>query len=264
MSLLDYIKSQTPPSIRRLSRSVKQRARELGNRHRTPREVFTDVYATNHWGVGVPSVGSTEFFSGPGSGIEAAQPYAEFVRSFIAEHQIGSVVDLGCGDFRVGQLIVGPHLKYTGVDIVEPLVDANNRRFRSDSVSFKAMDIIEDDLPDGELCLIREVLQHLSNAQIKAILAKVRKYKFVLITDIQPGPIGSFKCNKEKAHGSGSRITFHSALCLDRPPFSIQGVELVMETMAPYVEGFSPYGRCSLRTFLIRHPTGPGANGLLS
>ncbi len=253
MSFIDYIKSQTPPSIRRLSRSVKQKVQNSRNSGRTTREVFTEIYAKNLWGIGVPAPANVEFFSGPGSGYEEAKPYIDFVTDFIAQHQIGSVVDLGCGDFRVGRFIAGPKVVYTGIDIVEPLIESNNRLFGNESTRFLAKDIIQDDLPDGELCLIREVLQHLSNVQIQVILGKLRKYRFVLITDCQPGPIGSFKCNKEKAHGASSRIEFQSGLCLDKPPFNVPHVDLVLETMAPYLSAFSPYDKgCCLRTFLLR------------
>jgi SAM-dependent methyltransferase len=84
------------------------------------------------------------------------------------------VVDLGCGDFRVAQLFVNDSIDYTGIDIVAPLIAHNEARFASHNVRFLCLDIISGELPDGDLCLLREVLQHLSNREITLVLQQVR------------------------------------------------------------------------------------------
>jgi len=37
---------------------------------------------------------------------------------------------------------------------------------------FLCLDIISDELPDGDLCLLREVLQHLSNREMRLCCSK--------------------------------------------------------------------------------------------
>jgi SAM-dependent methyltransferase len=119
------------------------------------------------WG----GIGGNEFFSGQGSLDKFAAPYVEWLTGFIAECGIKTIVDLGCGDFRIGQQICSAiSVKYVGVDIVLDLIAFNQSRYGNATVSFKCVDIIEDELPDGDLCLIRQVLQHLSNAQISRVL----------------------------------------------------------------------------------------------
>ena len=254
MGPMDRLKSKAPPALRRMSQRMKLRLQGTRDRKRTPREVFSEVYERRLWSGSVNTEGEDGFFSGPGSNAQAAVPYAEFVRGFISRQGIKSVIDLGCGDFRVGRLIAGACTKYVGIDIVEQLVAANTEAFGSDVVSFRAMNIIEDELPNGDLCLVREVLQHLSNAQINRILKKLAKYEFVLVTDIQPGQAGSFTPNKDKVHGPSTRIGWGSALRLDLPPFNQKNVELVLETTPPYHESYGIYGRdFRLRTYLLRH-----------
>jgi SAM-dependent methyltransferase len=66
----------------------------------------------------------------------ASELYASTISKFISEHQIRSVVDLGCGDFRVAQLFVNDSIDYTGIDIVAPLIAHNEARFASHNVRF--------------------------------------------------------------------------------------------------------------------------------
>jgi SAM-dependent methyltransferase len=246
VNLTDRLKDMAPPTVRRLSRHMKAFLRNWRNRHLSAREVFTRVYAEKMWGAA-----QDDFYSGPGSNPETAKPYADFVRGFIAENSIQSVVDLGCGDFRVGQMVATAGLSYTGIDVVQSLVDSNNRRFGSESVRFECLDIANDVLPSGELCLIREVFQHISNAQIKATLARLGSYKYVLLTDVQPENGRGYKYNRDKVHGDSSRSVHRSYLRFDAPPFDMKGVKVVFETDAPYFESYAPCGPgFKLRTFL--------------
>jgi len=251
--LRERLKDLAPPVARRLSRRLKAVIGDWRNRRLTPRQVFTQVYADKMWGGG-----QEDFYSGPGSNTEAAQPYADFVIDFIARNNVRSVLDLGCGDFRVGRIIASCGVTYTGVDVVEPLIAENTRRFGNEAIRFRCLDIAADDLPDGDLCLIREVFQHVSNAQIGAVLAKLRKYNHVLLTDVQPEDLAGYAINRDKVHGASSRLVHKSCLRLDQPPFNVAGVELIFETAPPYFASYAPFGSSfKLRTFLWQ----PAGNG---
>jgi SAM-dependent methyltransferase len=243
MSLANTIKQHTPWPIRRLSRRIKRGIRQRRDAKLSCREVFTRIYETNAWG-GKPG----ELYSGPGSAEAAAKPYVDAVASFIRERDIRSVVDLGCGDFRVGQAIAPSVASYTGIDIVESVIARNRQRHGGGNVQFLVKDIIEDDLPQADLCLIREVFQHLSNAQIQRVLPKLRAFRYVIVTDHQPPP-GKITPNLDKPHGQFIRIYNQSALFLDKPPFNVENVELFLDIKAPshlYDEDER------LRSFLIR------------
>jgi len=73
-------------------------------------------------------------------------------------------------------------------------------------------------LPDADLCLIRQVLQHLSNAEIHAVLENISHYKYALISEHVPKSPKSF--NRDKPHGPDVRAYFGSGIYLERKPFS--------------------------------------------
>ena len=111
-----------------------------------------------------------------------------------------------------------------------------------------------DPLPDGQLCLVREVFQHLSNAQVSATLAKISKYKHALITEIHPEDFRHYQINRDKPHGANSRMSHFSVLCLDHPPFNANA-KLVFAVDPQFNPSFSIYGRSfKLKTFLISQP----------
>src|SRR4051812_35693976 len=63
---------------------------------RAPSEIFGEIYQHNWWGGR-----AGEFYSGDGSDAEASAAFVRTVGDYIESHSIRSVVDLGCGDFRV-------------------------------------------------------------------------------------------------------------------------------------------------------------------
>ena len=94
------------------------------------------------------------------------------------------------------------------------------------------------------------VLQHLSNSQIISILHKIKKYKYVVITEHYPDPGVHFSPNKDKPHGPDTRIYDNSAVCLDLPPFNMQISKMLIE-VDPYPDLINQGGK--IRTFLIEN-----------
>ena len=64
--------------------------------------------------------------------------YADVIRAFIRDKGITSVVDLGCGDFRVGSMLQIQGVKYIGVDIVSDLIDSNQDKYGNADTSLSA------------------------------------------------------------------------------------------------------------------------------
>lgn len=203
-------------------------------------QTFNHIYKNQLWG----SKEGQPFCSGDGSHREdAVSPYVAMVRNFIATHQIRSVLDLGCGDFNVGSRIVSSDLCYTGVDIVQDLIDYNQSRFGSDCVNFCCLDVIEGPLPDADLCLVRQVLQHLSNQQIATTLRTLSKFPYVIVTEHVYSGDG-LKPNLDKGKGPGTRIPRKSGIFLESKPFRMP-VKLLMEIPLRENE--------TLRTVLLCH-----------
>lgn len=212
-------------------RHIKLRRERARNAQQDVRSIFEQIYAQNRWGGH-----AGEFCSGSGSDPSFATRYRDVVLGFLAETRLTRVVDLGCGDFRVGQLLAAPTIDYTGVDVVGPLIERNTREFARNAVRFVHLDITADPLPPGDVCLIRQVLQHLSNDQVQIILRKaLRQYRYVIVTEHMPAQGPWVRRNVDKPHGSDTRIADDSGLFLDAEPFNVpvQSILLRMDVPRP-------------------------------
>ncbi len=187
--------------------------------------IFSAIYKSNKWG-GQPG----DFFSGSGSDAQATIDYVRVVTKFISDHQLKSVVDIGCGDFRVGAQIVKSGLNYIGVDVVPNLIERNNREFARPGLVFIEANAIEDEMPDADLCLIRQVLQHLSNEQIIKILSKCAKYKYVIVAEHHAGQSHFKKENCDKFAGSDVRVFQGSGVYLEKHPFVQENLSVLVRS----------------------------------
>lgn len=178
-------------------------------------EVFRRIYAGGAWGADE----KTGFSSGTGSRGIIADEYCDWVTRFIREKGIRSIADLGCGDLYIGRTIVqNTGVNYVGVDIVPELVEHHRAAFARPGIAFECLDITKDALPAADLCLVRQVFQHLSNAQILAALDNITAYPWALISEHVPHNPRSF--NIDKSHGPHVRCSYGSGVYLERPPFS--------------------------------------------
>jgi hypothetical protein len=162
-----------------------------------------------------------------------------------------TVVDLGCGDYSVGQQLVSHCARYVGVDIVRPLVEYNQATYGSEHVSFKHANIVADELPSGDICLLRQVLQHLSNDQILAVLPKLNRFRWTFISEHQASPSRLRTANIDKPHGGGIRAGFGSGVFLDRPPFNIPSdrLRVLLEVPGTALQGGVDPG--VIRTYVL-------------
>ena len=92
--------------------------------------------------------------------------YRAFIERFIAWNNITSIVDIGCGDWQFSRLLNLSGVRYHGFDVVESVVERNRRLYRSDNVSFDIMPQDFNDVPQADLLIMKDVLQHLPNADI--------------------------------------------------------------------------------------------------
>jgi hypothetical protein len=95
-------------------------------------------------------------------------------------------VDLGCGDFNVGKNFVSYCSKYIACDISSVILSRNQQLYKFENVEFRQLDLAVDELPIGDIAIVRQVLQHLSNADIANFVRRInahKPYKYVLITE---------------------------------------------------------------------------------
>jgi SAM-dependent methyltransferase len=130
--------------------------------------VFTEIYRRNTWG-------DRESLSGPGSSVMRTRYLRPRLIALIAELDVRSVLDAGCGDFNWLRLAELPGVVYTGVDIVEALVAQNIERHSSPNRAFLKADLLSDPLPQADLIFCRDCLVHFSFEDIRRALANLKK-----------------------------------------------------------------------------------------
>ena len=175
------------------------------------------VYELRLWGDE-----KTEFYSGSGSHqLEIVKPYIAAVTSFLRSFKTPiSVCDLGCGDFNVGKELVIHAKKYVAIDIVASLIAFNKEKFKEPNLEFQCLDIAVADLPSGDCAIVRQVLQHLSNAEVQAIVNKLLNFKYLILTEHIPE--GDFIPNKDILSGQGIRLKKNSGINLLASPFHLK------------------------------------------
>ncbi len=181
------------------------------------KKAMEQIYEAKLWGDN-----GSNFYSGEGSHHpELVEPYVHVLQSFLKSFENPlTVLDLGCGDFNVGAQLVGHTKRYIALDIVEELINYNKTKFKSSNLEFHCLDIAKDDLPSADCVILRQVLQHVSNAEIKSIVEKLYDFKYVVLTEHLPHD--DFSPNIDIISGQGIRIKKQSGLDLQAAPFYLR------------------------------------------
>jgi SAM-dependent methyltransferase len=141
---------------------------------------FDMIYRNRLWGSG----------SGPGSQPETTQRYRRVLERLLTSHDIGSVLDVGCGDWAFSRLIDWGSACYRGIDIVPDLIAENDRRFAMPGIAFECADVLTDfSWPAADLLLCKDVLQHWPNSRVVDFCATVLpRYPFAMLTSDVASP----------------------------------------------------------------------------
>ena len=170
---------------------------------------FTNLYENKLWGDNKNDnyLGS----SGDGSQISYNNDtYIPFLKDFITKNKITNIVDFGCGDFNCGNLIYNDlDITYTGYDVYKKIIDYNLTQYSLPKYNFIHLDFYnnQQSIINGELCILKDVLQHWSLYNINRFLdylVKQKVFKYILIcnccnqtednTDIQNGNFRPLSC----------------------------------------------------------------------
>jgi hypothetical protein len=169
-------------------------------------EVFEDVYLHRKWRVGASA-------SGSGSELEETVNLRKELLLLVCDLKIESLLDAPCGDFNWMRAAELPLKKYIGLDIAPSLIAENNKLYGSPEREFVVGDIVEDVLPQVDMILCRDCLQHLILADaVRAaqnFMASNAKY---LVTSTVLG----IKDNNTDIITGGCR-----QLNLEMPPFNL-------------------------------------------
>ncbi len=190
------------------------------NRNKSAEQVFTEIYKKNYWG----KTEDAQYFSGTGTHDVNTEKYIDTLTDFITEHNVKSVFEIGCGDFSIMEkVLANSAVVYTGADVVADLIVHLQEKHGDKQTNFNHLDAITSEpFPNADLCVIRQVLQHLSNAQISQILQKTKKFKYVMITEHVP--VNPEVLNGDKSAGGYIRLQNiqTSGVFLEAPPFNLK------------------------------------------
>lgn len=206
------------------------------------KDAMQQIYELNLWGGE-----ATEFYSGLGSHDQSiVKPYLLAVKEFLKSlKKPVDIVDLGCGDFNVGKELISYSKKYIGIDIVPELIERNREKYTTKNLSFECLDIAKDELPKGDVVIVRQVLQHLSNQEVKSVVDKLSQYRYIILTEHLPTV--EFTPNVDIISGQGIRLKKGSGLDLELPPFNLNVNEVKVISSVPY-----PLGKGIIETKIIR------------
>ena len=179
--------------------------------------MMKQIYEQHLWG------GSEfDFYSGYGSHeLHVVEPYIKAITKFLKSHDNQlTICDLGCGDFNIGKQLLPYTRNYIGVDIVPALIERNKQLFQFEHLELQCLDLAKDELPKTDCVILRQVLQHLSNTEINAIVKKLSNYKYIILTEHLP--TGNFIPNKDIITGQGIRLKQQSGVNLLAKPFNLK------------------------------------------
>lgn len=213
--------------------------------------IFSEIYKNNGWGGQ-----KGQFYSGPGSHNYFIKEYVKVVANFIVENSLYNIVEIGCGDFNVTNGILDKLdkkdyvYKYTGYDVVKPLIERNNTLYGSPKVNFVRKDSCVGTIKGGDLLIIRQVLQHLNNKSIKQIVDKFKNYKYIIFTEHQAsekyGEV--IKPNIDQSTGGSIRLRFNSGVYLENEPFNCS-IHSKLFAINERIYGLDAY----INTYLIKN-----------
>lgn len=150
--------------------------------------------------------------SGDGSGVEYTAGYRLFLERFMCEHDIRSVLDVGCGDWQFSKLIDWGDVLYIGVDVVPSLAHRLNAEHGSYCRRFSTVGPDNWPTPPCDLAIVKDVMIHLPNEDVQKMIRRVEGcHHKLFVNDFSPAP--NVDC--ERGH--------YRPLDLTAPPFGLVG-----------------------------------------
>ena len=162
---------------------------------------FTHIYENNVWGNNKSAAYSGS--SGGGSNVEYNNTtYVPFLKKFIQDRGIKTVVDLGCGDFKCGKLIYDDlDVTYTGYDTYEKMITYNSTQHTPTKYSFIHSDFYsnKESIVKADLCILKDVIQHWPLEHIYTFLDFLvthKPFKYILLCN----------CSRQMQHNTTIEI----------------------------------------------------------
>jgi ubiquinone/menaquinone biosynthesis C-methylase UbiE len=177
------------------------------------KETFTNIYEEEKW-----AMGQTESKSGLGSTLNFALCISDSLLEVLQEYSIQKMVDTSCGDWNWMRRIQKDLCTYIGIDIVESVIDKNQKKYGDSKTSFICKDFLSflKVQPDNSIDLVfcRHTCEHLPKDYIFDFFFECKRVaKFLLLTTKKTSP--EEPCNQELLFPSNT----YRPINLDLPPF---------------------------------------------
>ena len=135
-------------------------------------ERFAKIYEQGLWK-------TEESLSGAGSDLSFTANIREELPALVKRHGFERIVDVGCGDNNWINLIREQlSVEYTGLDIVPSVIAKNRELYADEKTRFEVADAVQDPLPACDLIMARDVIFHLSFADIDGLLENLQRTQF--------------------------------------------------------------------------------------
>lgn len=181
-SILKSVYYKLPEEIIRLKRSYTYNKEDFANYMKNKVEsenknVFDDIYKTNLWH-------TEESVSGGGSTMEATKTVRKEIPEILKKYNIKSMLDIPCGDYNWMKEVPKGECIYIGGDIVQDIVENDNKLYKNDKVSFEVINMTVDKLPKVDLIFCKDCLQHLSYENVARALNNFKNSgaKYLLVS----------------------------------------------------------------------------------
>lgn len=168
--------------------------------------------------------------SGIGSHLSRLKPFVSWFERWLRDHSVESLVEASCGHWPSGwqPSVRWPPLAYTGIDIMDEMVEANREFFKTRNASsqgtfglsshhFQSSDLVAKVLPRADVLLTKDTIMHIPNNAIQSFLRRSvtvcpPRFKHVIF-------VGGYEAGGVNADTT-PQTTYHN-LDMAKPPFGL-------------------------------------------
>ena len=203
------------------------------NRGRSAADVFTEIYRNNRWQ-------GSESRSGEGSSLRQTASLVSQLPHVFRHLNVGSMLDIPCGDFHWMAQVDLNDVDYTGADIVHDVIAANASQHGSVDKRFAVIDICGGPLPRADMVFCRDCMVHLPFPMLAQAIAQIRASG---ATYLMATTFPATSENRDIALGD------FRPLNLQRPPFNFpKPIEVIEENCT---EGEGAHADKSMGIWLV-------------
>ena len=139
---------------------------------------FKRIYDKSEWGA-APMDDGPSFYSGTGASPELCAPYLRTLQALLDQPHVQRVVEVGCGDLRLTSALDFSNVEqYTCLDVAPQVIENANGK-----LSAREFDAATQQLPEGDLLVIKDVLQHWPTQAVKQFQLQIPNFHYALVTN---------------------------------------------------------------------------------